>query len=170
MSAVATKPVSGLRELVGFLGAVVACEAVGELGALVTVPAVSEWLPTLDQSRFQPPDWVFAPVWTVLYALIGISWRLTRRAQPGAARRSAERWLAIQLMLNCLWSFVFFGRRRIGWALIDSAFLAIAVSITVIKVSRVSRLAAALLLPYLVWVVFATTLNVALWRRNLVDR
>jgi tryptophan-rich sensory protein len=73
-------------------------------------------------------------------------------------------------MLNCLWSFVFFGRRRIGWALIDSAFLAIAVSITVIKVSRVSRLAAALLLPYLVWVVFATTLNVALWRRNLVDR
>ncbi|MGD0945202.1 MAG: TspO/MBR family protein [Acidimicrobiales bacterium] len=156
--------------MVGFLGAVAGCEAVGALGALVTLPAVADWLPTLDQPRFQPPDWVFGPVWSALYALIGISWRLTRRTQPGADRRSAERWLAAQLVLNGLWSYVFFGRRRIGWALIDSAALAIAVGISVNRVRRVSRLAAVLLMPYLGWVVFATALNASLWRRNATGR
>lgn len=118
----------------GFLIAVVACEAVGALGATVTVPAGAKWLPTLDQPSFQPPDWVFGPVWTSLCTLIEVSWRLTHKAQPGTARRSAERWLAIQLMLNGLWSFIFFGRRRIGWSLIDSMALAVAVGITVNKV------------------------------------
>jgi tryptophan-rich sensory protein len=130
------------------------------------VSGIREWLPTLDQPRLQPPDSVFGPVWTVLYATIGISWRLTHLESASAERRSAERWLAVELVLNALWSYIFFGRRRIGWALVDSAALLTAVCISVVKVRRVNPLASRLLVPYLAWVAFATGLNAALWRRN----
>lgn len=97
---------------------------------------------------------------------MGVSWRLTRRHPSDDDRSSAERWLAIQLLLNALWSYIFFGRRRIGWGLLDSVALTAAVAITIAKVRRVSQPAAILLVPYLLWVLFATVLNGALWRRN----
>jgi tryptophan-rich sensory protein len=109
-------------------------------------------LPTLDQPSFQPPDWVFGPVWTVLYALIGVAWHLSRRAPTSVERSSAERWLTIQMALNGLWSELFFGRQRIGLALVDSIAL--------------TASAGLLLCPYLVWVAFATALNTEVWRRN----
>jgi len=155
-----------LRALARYLGAVTACELVGAAGAVVTVPAVRSWLPSLDRPRFQPPDAVFGPVWTLLYALMGISWARVRGAPQGGERRSAERWLAIQLVLNGLWSFLFFGRRRIPLALVDSAVLVIAVALALRAVWRVSTWAGLLLLPYLAWVLFATVLNASLWRRN----
>jgi len=154
------------RKLIRFVGPIVACEAVGGLAALVSGPAVSDWLPPLDQPRFQPPDWVFGPVWTVFYGLIGMSWRITHDTGAGQARRAAEGWLAVQLVLNAAWSYIFFGQRRIGWALVDSALLATAVAVALYKVRRVSGAAAILLVPYLAWVIFATALNAALWHKN----
>jgi tryptophan-rich sensory protein len=123
-------------------------------------------LPTLDQPSFQPPDWVFGPVWTVLYALIGVAWHLSRRAPTSVERSSAERWLTIQMALNGLWSELFFGRQRIGLALVDSIALTASVAVTTKKVWRVSKSAGLLLCPYLVWVAFATALNTEVWRRN----
>jgi len=157
---------STLRQLAGYLGAIAACEGVGALGAAVTVPAVKDWLPTLDQPSFQPPDWLFGPVWTVLYAMIGVSWRLTRLQPAGPARASAERWLAVQLALNALWSYLFFGRRRIDLALVDIVVLWVAIALTVTRVWRLSPRAGLLLTPYLAWVSFAGVLNASLWRRN----
>jgi translocator protein len=148
------------------LAAVAACETVGAVGVLVNRRGVDQWLPTLDQPPFQPPDWLFGPVWTFHYALIGLAWHLCRSAGEGSDRSSAERWLAIQLVLNGLWSQLFFGRRRIGLALIDSIALAAAVAIATSRVWRVSRTAGLLLCPYLAWVAFAAVLNADLWRRN----
>jgi len=194
-------PGSTRRSVPGVLGAVAACEAVGGVSGLAARKGISQWLPTLERPPFQPPDGVFGPVWTILYALIGISWYLVRTAPtettptgatpagetggpeaapvdpdvgPGPARRrasarqraDAERWMAIHLALNGLWSVLFFGRRRPGLALLDSVALVVAVAVATVKVSRISRIAGALLLPYLVWVSFATVLNAELWRRN----
>lgn len=154
------------RSVIGALGAVAACEAVGGLSGLAARRGVSEWLPTLDRPAFQPPDWVFGPVWSVLYAMIGLSWYLVRTTPDGPERASAERWMAIHLALNGLWSQLFFGRRRIGLGLLDSGALLVAVAVATVKVGRISRVAGMLLFPYLAWVTFATLLNAELWRRN----
>jgi len=155
-------------ELRDTLAAVVACNAVGGVGALSSSSAVREWLPTLDRPPYQPPGWVFGPVWTLLYTTMGMSITAVRRVQSGdgARRARAQRLFAVQLVVNALWSFLFFTRRNPRVALVDAGVIVAAVAATVRAIWAVHRPAALLLLPYLAWVSFAFVLNADIVRRN----
>jgi len=140
--------------------------AISALGGWVTASSVATWYPTLNKPPFNPPNWIFAPVWSALYMLIAIAgWRAWCRS-AGPRRRLALTAYAVQLALNLSWSFVFFGARLIGPALAVIAALLVAILANAFLFWRIDRAAGALLLPYAAWVSFATLLNAALWRLN----
>jgi tryptophan-rich sensory protein len=154
-----------VRPFLGALGFVLACEAVGLTGAAVTNPG-SDWYRALEKPPFQPPAWVFGPAWTLLYGLMGLAaWRVWRRRASPAARRALVLFGA-QLAVNAAWSPVFFGAHAVGAALAILVVLTGLVAWTVAAFRRVDRPAAALLLPYLAWLSFATVLNAEILRRN----
>ena len=150
------------------VGSVLLCEAAGGIGSIFTLDGLKEWYPNLEKPSFTPPGWVFGPVWTLLYALMGASFYAAERQQEeGSDEVRASRVLfGIQLVLNALWSYVFFGRRAPGWALVEIGFLWAAILATIVAFSRVSKTAALLMLPYLLWTSFATLLNYEVWRLN----
>ncbi len=157
-----------LPELRALLAAVGACEVVGIGAGLATARSTKEWLPTLDLPPYQPPGWVFGPVWTCLYALMGLSVDATRRSRPAGdpERERAVRLFCVQLACNGLWSLLFFGRRSTRAGLVDVVLLEVALVLTVRAIWRVSRPAALVLLPYLAWTTFATVLTADIHRRN----
>jgi tryptophan-rich sensory protein len=159
----------GIRSLVkaGLL-AVVACEAAGAVAGWATRTSVETWYPTLAKPWFTPPDWLFAPVWIVLYAMMGVAAALvwTSAAASDSARRQAVGVFAGQLVLNVAWSLVFFGAQQIGGGLVVIAGLWLAIAATVDRFARIHRLAAWLLAPYLLWVTYAAALNVGIWALN----
>ncbi len=118
----------------------------------------------LRKPSWNPPSWVFGPTWTFLYITMGVAlWRVCLRVSPKVTPGPFLAF-ATQLLLNGLWSPLFFGMKRPDWALIDIAFLLVAIIWTVRSFLRVDRTAGLLLLPYLAWVSFATALNFELWR------
>ena len=141
--------------------------AVGTLSGLATSSGVATWYPTLAKPSFNPPPWVFGPVWTVLYLMMGVAaflvWRLGRDT-PGV--RIALTVFVIQLALNGLWSLLFFGLRSPGLALVDIVALWLAVGATTWLFWRVAPAAGLLLAPYWAWVSFASVLNGAIWSLN----
>jgi tryptophan-rich sensory protein len=145
--------------------AIAAPLAIGAVGGAVTAPAIPTWYRRLEKPSWNPPDTVFAPVWTTLYLLMGVALVLARRADPAHSPR-AEAVFGLQLALNLAWSLVFFGRRdpRAGLGVI--LLLWAAILATVAEFGRTRVLAAALLLPYLAWVTFACGLNAEIWRLN----
>lgn len=155
-----------LTELRSTLGLIAACNGVGVLGGLGSARSVRQWLPTLDKPPYQPPGWVFGPVWTVLYASMGVSLSAVRRCPATPERARAEKLFALQLTVNALWSFLFFTRRSPRAALVDAVLIVAAVSATVAAIWRIHRGAALVLLPYLAWSCFALFLNADLVRRN----
>ncbi|MDH4094110.1 MAG: tryptophan-rich sensory protein [Betaproteobacteria bacterium] len=139
--------------------------AVSALGGWATASSVGTWYQGLAKPAFNPPDWVFAPVWSALYLMIAVAgWRAWRRG-GGEARRALVVY-AVQLALNLSWSFVFFGARLIGPALLVIAALLAAIAANAALFWRLDRWAGALLVPYAAWVSFAALLNAALWRLN----
>ena len=155
-----------IREALKLLFAVVVCEAVGGLGSYFTVGAIPGWYATLVKPAFSPPNWVFGPVWTTLYALMGLAAYLVWRRHHGAHRTHALRLFALQLLLNGIWTPVFFGLRSTGGGLIVIIALLIAIIATTVSFWRLRPAAGILLLPYLAWVAFATVLNASLWYLN----
>ena len=149
-------------------GCVVFCNAVGSLGALSTSEAVRTWYPTLREPALSPPPWVFGPVWTLLYTLMGVAlWLLWRRR--GGARslqRTALAWFAFQLTLNAAWSPVFFGAQNLGLALVVIVAMLAAIALTMWAARPVHPAVPWLLAPYLAWVAFATYLNAGYWALN----
>ena len=142
------------------------CLAVSGIGGAVTSTSVGTWYQALEKPPFNPPDWVFAPVWTVLYLMMAVAgWRVWR-AVSSPARRAALLAFGVQLALNLAWSFLFFGFHWIGAALAEIVALLTAIAITTSLFLRVDRPAAVLLVPYLLWVAYATALNAALWLLN----
>jgi tryptophan-rich sensory protein len=139
------------------------CHAAGAIGAVATDSSLYR---ELVRPGWAPPGWLFGPVWMVLYTAIGVAGWALWRAPGGRPRRVALTAFAVQLALNTLWTPVFFGLESIGGALIVIVLLAAAIALTIASAWRVSWLAAALLLPYLAWVGFATALNAALWLLN----
>lgn len=140
--------------------------AISALGGWVTSSSVGTWYLTLDKPPFNPPNWIFAPVWSALYVMIAIAgWRAWRRS-TGTQRQLALTAYAVQLGLNLSWSFVFFGARLIGPALAVIAALLAAILANAYLFWRIDRGAGALLMPYAAWVSFATLLNAALWQLN----
>ena len=132
----------------------------GILGSLVTIQAISGWYQTLVKPSFNPPNWIFGPVWTILYFLMGISLYMVW------IRKGNLKWFWVQLILNSLWSFLFFGLKSPGMALIEIILLWVAIILTIKSFMKVYRTAAYLLYPYLAWVTFATILNFSIWILN----
>ena len=156
---------STARDLGALAGFVLLCLAVGAAGGLATSTSVNTWYPTLAKPAFNPPNWVFAPVWTTLYVLMALAaWRVWRSGAAGA-RLALGAW-ALQLALNLCWSLVFFGLQAIGAALAEIAVLLAAILLAAFLSWRIDRLAGALYAPYLAWVAFAAVLNAALWQLN----
>lgn len=157
---------TGKRGLAGLAAFVAICLGVSALGGWVTAGSVGSWYPTLAKPDFNPPSWVFAPVWTTLYLMIAVAgWRVWRlRDLAGAPAAMAA--YALQLALNLGWSFLFFGGRMIGAALAEIVVLLAAILVNIALFRRIDRPAALLLLPYAAWVAFATVLNAAIWRLN----
>ena len=149
------------------LGAFVAlCLAVSAIGGWVTAGSVGNWYQTLQKPAFNPPDWVFAPVWNLLYLMIALAgWRVWRSAGLAGARAGVAAYAA-QLALNLAWSFLFFGGRMIGIALAEIVLLLAVIGVNAVLFWRTDRLAGWLLAPYAAWVAFACVLNFALWRLN----
>lgn len=136
------------------------CLLAGVVGSIFTSQSVSTWYITLNKPSFNPPNWMFGPVWTVLYILIGISLYLV---WTNKKRTITAFWVfGIQLALNALWSFLFFGLQSPLSAFIEIIILWAAILATIIIFYRISRPAAYLLIPYILWVSFAAVLNLAL--------
>jgi len=154
------------RDVVGLAAFVGVCLAISAIGGWITAQTVGSWYQALHKPSFNPPDWVFAPVWSSLYLAIAIAgWRVWRRAGIAGAP-AAMACYALQLALNLAWSFLFFGRRMIGAALAEIMALLVAILLTAALFRPIDRLAAWLLAPYAAWVAFAALLNFALWRAN----
>lgn len=130
--------------------AIVICLAVGALGGYVTAGSVETWYLTVNKPTFNPPSWVFGPVWTTLYILMAIAWArvLTCRTVSDHDRAEANRLFILQLILNGIWSFIFFGLHAISFAFIDLLALWVVLWVTLIKFMKISRLAGWLLVPY----------------------
>ncbi len=125
-----------------------------------------DWYAALEKPGFTPPDWVFAPVWTVIYLLMAVAaWLIwLRRDRPGA--QTALGLYAIQLVLNGAWSWLFFGQHRVGLAMLDITVLLLVLAACVLTFRLVHRAASVLMAPYLAWVGFAALLNAGIWRLN----
>ena len=153
-----------MRDILYLVGFVAICLAVGGISGYFTAGGVREWFPTLVKPSFNPPSWVFAPVWTVLYIMMGVAAWLVWR-QGGDITLAL--WLFfIQLAFNFLWSFLFFNLHRVDLALIDITALWISIAATLYAFWQVDMRAGLLLVPYLAWVSFASLLNASIWRLN----
>lgn len=139
--------------------------AVAAISGLVTTQSVGDWYVGLNKPPFNPPNWVFGPVWTALYIAMAVAaWRVW--CTGPRRRRGPIRLYAAQMALNFAWSLLFFGARQVGLALIDIIALLALVLATAVAFWRRDRVAGALMLPYAAWVAFATVLNAAIWRLN----
>jgi len=149
--------------LIKFIASIIICQAAGFIGSLFTTPAIPNWYAALEKPSFTPPGGVFGPVWTALYLMMGVSLFLVWRSTENTPRRRAA--LAVfmlQLILNILWSVFFFGLRSPLAGLVDIAALWIMIMLTIVLFSRMSKTAAWLLVPYFLWVSFATLLNASI--------
>jgi benzodiazapine receptor len=149
----------------------VACSvslSAGLIGSLaVTREGFSSWYTAIAKPGFTPPGWVFGPVWTILYLLMGVAAFLVwRRGLGSQAVKAALIWFLVQLVLNASWTPIFFGLHRIGLALLVVVALWAAIAVTMVYFFRVSTWAGWLLVPYLLWVSFATILNASIWQLN----
>ncbi len=152
---------------IAFVVAVLLPLAIGGLGSLATFGAVRDWYPTLVRPSFAPPSWVFGPVWTTLYVMMGVaSWLAWRQGVAKPAVQAALTLYGIQLAFNLAWSWLFFGLRQPFVALIEIVVLLALIALTTLRFAVVSRPAAWLMLPYLAWVAFATVLNAGFWWLN----
>lgn len=139
---------------------VTVCELVGLLSAPFTIASIPTWYAGLIKPSFSPPNWIFAPVWTILYFLMGISVCLVwRNGIKNKEIKTAIYYFSSQLLFNFLWSVIFFGLHLPLAAFIDIIALLIAIVLTMIKFSKISKSAFYLLMPYLLWVGFAAVLN-----------
>lgn len=145
-----------------FVISVVSCEAVGILGGLLTASTIPTWYSTLNRPFFAPPNWIFGPVWTLLYFMMGASiYLIWKKGFTTKKRIEALHFFLVQLGLNFIWSPVFFGLQSPLLALIVITVLWIAIVFTMKKLYPLSKPASYLLIPYLLWVSFATILNAA---------
>ncbi len=149
------------------LFAVAVTEGAGLIGSIFTVSAISTWYAALEKPVWNPPNWIFAPVWTALYFFMGIAVFLVwQRRNANKAVYAALVMFGVQLVLNVAWSYVFFGAHAPGFALAEIIALWFSIVGTIILFYKISRPAAALLFPYIAWVTFAAYLNYAIFVLN----
>ncbi|MBP8115793.1 MAG: tryptophan-rich sensory protein [Chitinophagaceae bacterium] len=141
--------------------------AVGGISGFFTATGVDSWYQTINKPSWNPPGWIFGPVWTTLYVMMGIALFLVWKSDSSdILKKTAIALFAIQLILNFFWSFIFFDQQQIGWALLEIIVMWIFILLTIFAFGNVSKLAAWLLVPYVSWVSFATILNYTIWKLN----
>lgn len=148
------------RSILRLLACLVVCLGIGIVGSIFTRPEIPGWYAGLAKPSWTPPPFVFPIAWTTLYVMMAIAfWRLWDRVAPSDARRRAIIFFAIQLALNAIWSPVFFGWHGIRMGLAIILLMAVFIAATIVSTVRIDRLAALLLVPYLGWVLYASTIN-----------
>jgi benzodiazapine receptor len=154
-------------DIIKLIVSIVVCEGAGGIGAIFTTPAIPSWYAGLRKPTFTPPNSVFGPIWITLYLLMGIAVFLVWReglGREGVTIAFVAFW--VQLVLNILWSVVFFGFKSLFGGMVMILLLWIAILVSIITFFGVSHLAAWLLIPYIAWVSIAANLNVQVWRLN----
>jgi len=149
--------------MIVLLAFIVVCLAAGGLGGFITAESVRTWYPGIAKPSWTPPSWLFGPVWTLLYVMMAVAaWMVWRRVGFGTALGV----FALQLALNTLWSFLFFGLKAPAIAAVEIVALWGSIVATIALFAAVDVVAAWLLAPYLLWVTFASALNIAIWKLN----
>lgn len=157
-----------MNKITKILVVVVTCLVIGYFSGMVTRSSITTWYPTLVKPSFNPPNWVFAPVWSMLYIMMGVAAGLVwnRIDFEKEAVKKALIFFAIQLALNALWSYLFFGLKNPMLAGIEIILLWLMIFETYSKFVKINKIAGYLLIPYLAWVSFATVLNESIWWLN----
>jgi len=148
--------------------ALIVCLLVGYSASVVTRPSVESWYPTLIKPIFNPPNWIFMPMWTLLYILMAVAAGLVwdKIKEQNETVKKALAFFLIQLTLNAIWSYLFFGLKNPMLALIEIALLWLMIYETYLKFIKINKTAGYLLIPYLAWVAFAAILNASIWWLN----
>lgn len=157
-----------MNRITKILTVVVTCLVIGYFSGIVTRSVIITWYPTLVKPSFNPPNWVFAPVWSALYIMMGIAAGLVwdRMESNTALVKKALVVFAIQLALNALWSYLFFGLKNPMLALIEIVILWLMIYETYVQFGKINKIAGYLFIPYLLWVSFAMVLNASIWWLN----
>ena len=138
---------------------------IGFFGSFFTISEIGSWYQTIQKPSWNPPNWIFGPVWTTLYLLMGISLFLVWRSSA-SQKRIAIILYTVQLVLNFFWSFIFFKQHQIGFAFAEILALWLMILLSIFAFGRMNKLAAWLLVPYISWVSFAAILNFTIWQLN----
>ncbi len=153
-----------LKQLLSLLLALALPLVVGGISGMITNEGVSTWYQDIEKPGWTPPNWVFAPVWTLLYLLMGLSsWLVWQSGWRTTAVRIALMLYGVQLGFNFLWSVIFFGLRSPGWALLEIGILWVLIATMLGWFLQLRRAAGLLIVPYLIWVSYAATLNGGVW-------
>jgi tryptophan-rich sensory protein len=157
-----------MNKITKILTVVVTCLAIGYFSGIVTRSAIITWYPTLVKPNFNPPNWIFAPVWSMLYIMMGIAAGLVwdRMESNTEIVKRALVFFAVQLALNALWSYLFFGLMNPMLALLEIVILWLMIYETYVQFGKINKIAGYLFIPYLLWVSFAMVLNASIWWLN----
>lgn len=140
---------------------------VGATSGFFTVTGVESWYQTIQKPSWNPPNWIFGPVWTTLYIMMGVALFLVWKEDTSEElKKIAFTLFAVQLILNFFWSFIFFNQQQPGWALVEIIAMWVFILLTIFAFAQVNKTAAWLLVPYISWVSFATILNYTIWQLN----
>lgn len=155
-----------LRQAVGLVISIGVCFGAAAIGSMLTAPSLDGWYAALTKPSYTPPDWLFGPIWSALYLSMAIAAWLVWHAAGFSKAKVALTLFAVQLVLNVCWSAIFFWTHRQGFAFGEIIALWIVILATTVAFRRWSRAAAWLMVPYLLWIAFAATLNYSIWRLN----
>jgi benzodiazapine receptor len=157
-----------MNKIVKIAIALVICLMVGYSASVVTRPSVETWYPTIIKPSFNPPNWIFMPVWTLLYIFMAVAAGLVwdKIKEQNEEVKKALGFFLIQLTLNAIWSYIFFGLKNPMLAFIEIALLWLFIYETYFKFDKINKIAGYLLIPYMAWVAFAGILNASIWWLN----
>jgi benzodiazapine receptor len=155
-------------DILKLAASIILCQMAGFIGSIFTTPAIPTWYESLRKPFFNPPNWIFGPVWVSLYLLMGISlFVIWQKREDKLQKKKGFMLFFAQLILNAFWSVAFFGLKSPFLGLINIILLWVAIFLTIQHFLRISKTAAVLLLPYVLWVSFAAVLNFSLWILNM---
>ena len=150
-----------------YLLCIAICLIVEVSSGLITQGSVNTWYKTLIKPDFTPPKWIFAPVWSLLYLMMGFAWgHINTISSKSPIIKKANILFIIQLSFNTVWSIIYFGFHNIGYALADIILLWLALILTIYQFFKISKLSGWLLMPYLLWTSYAAVLNASIWHLN----
>jgi tryptophan-rich sensory protein len=152
--------------VIGLAAWIGVCFLAAAVGSLATTSSVNGWFATINKPTWNPPNWIFGPVWTTLFLMMGVAAWLVWKKSGFKNAKFELGWFLFHLLLNVLWSVLFFGMQQMGMACIEIVVLWLSIAATIFLFHRHSKMAAGLLVPYLMWVSFATFLNYTIWRLN----